>query len=194
MTPTPPNTQDAKPSSYENEQARTMLTPGGLIVPGTRTVHVGSRNAHPRVPLRVATPPSHQAVAALQPLPTVCPDGTSEEPSSMSLIGLLLRVIQHESTSFQGPLATTDHTRAISGSYQEYWGDFLNGWQSSNTGAMPHEANGSHSASLRRSRDRFESDRPLTRTVRQRALRTLLDDAAVAVLDDDRFNSGNHRG
>jgi hypothetical protein len=150
---------------------------------------------------RVAAPFLQRAATAT--LPSL-PDGwPSQDPNGMGLIGLLVKGMQHRSSLTLTPIPPNGI------SHQEHWSGSLNEWQSQ-VDLTPQESLEGRSVSLRRRRRDSESDsdsdsaaefdsRP-GRSVRQRALRALLDDvlggvsdnASEVVLGDDTIDWENH--
>ena len=101
----------------------------------------------------------------------------------MSLIGLLVRGREYQSTSFDGASSTMIHPFATIGSHQQQNGQ-LNEWPS---GAVPvlQEPFESRPAAPPRRRYRMEeSGSRHGRSVRHRALRALLDSVLGDVSDD----------
>jgi hypothetical protein len=152
---------------------------------------------------RVATPFLQRAAnATLPPLPGGWP---SQDPNGMGLIGLLVKGMQHRSSLTLTPIPPNVL------SHQEPWRGSLNEWQSQ-VDLTPQESFGGRSVALRRRRRDSESDSDIDsdsavefdsrrgRSVRQRALRALLDDvlggvsdnASGVVLGDDTIDWGNH--
>jgi hypothetical protein len=182
MSAPTPNTQDAAPSC-DNE--RTMST---FAIP-EEMEHL-SEDGDGEARARSDTPARRVTTAfLLRPAaetPTTVPDGWPPiESNDMGLIGLLLKGTYHRLSSTVSP-----RPAAASGpSYRELGRGLLNQRQS-HADLAPQEAFEGRLATLRRRRRDSENDREIERdsrqdrSVRQRALRALLEDVLGDVSGD----------